>query len=112
IRMAVNGSDNVDAVLFVIPSARSCRTCELRGRLALDLRSDRDGPNKQGKVVRSRNLPNCRRNQASGAGARWSEGRSLFPACARNRAHAAGKILAAARGDEPGAAMVRSGESG
>ena len=40
------------------------------------------------------------------------ESGSVFRACARGRARAAGKVLGAARGDEHGAAVARSGQAG
>jgi hypothetical protein len=84
----------------------------VRGRLALHLRSDGRARNKQGKLVRSGSPPNCRRNYASGAGVRCSESGSTFQTCARGCSRAASKILAAACGDEHGAAIARSGQVG
>ena len=46
------------------------------------------------------------------AGAGRREGGSLFRARARGRARAAGEVLGTARGDEPGAALARSGQAG
>ena len=55
---------------------------EIRGRLALNWRGNHGGRNNQGKVVRSRSVPNCRRNHAADAGARSSESGSVFRTCA------------------------------
>jgi hypothetical protein len=109
--MAINESNGVGAVVFVVFSQGLCRHRKFRGRLALHWRSNNRGGNSQGKVVGDGNPPNRRRNRAAVARARCGESGSVFRARARGRARATGKVLGAARGDEDGAALGRPGQA-
>ena len=71
-------------------------------------RSDDNGGNNQGKMVRGRDPPNRRRNRADVARARRGESAGAFRACHRHCPRAAGKVLGIARGDEPRPAVARS----
>ena len=66
----------------------------------------------QGKVVRGRGQSHRRRNRTQVARAGCGKSRSVFRARARGSASTASQILGAARSDEHGAALARSGQAG
>jgi len=83
----------------------------VRRRLELYWGSNDVGRNSKGNMVRGRGSSHRRRNRPDVARAGCRKGRSLFRAGARGRACAAGKVLGAADGDEPGAALAGSAEA-
>ena len=111
-RLADNGINTLDAILFAALGTRPCGAWAIRGGLALHRRSDDGGGNNQGNMVRGGDPPNRGRNRADFACAGRGESGGAFRARHRHCPRAAGKVLGAARGDEHGSAVARSGQGG
>ncbi len=107
--LAVDWRNLLDAVAHVVLGGCPCEARPIRRRAALHRRSNGGERGIQGKLVRRRHPSLGGRHRAPLGRPRRGESGSVFRACAGDRAQAAGKVVRTARGDEPCAALARSG---
>jgi hypothetical protein len=101
------GGTGIFAVLLILFGKGPRGPWPIRRCLALHWRIDDGGANNQGNVVRSRHLPNGRRDHADFAGAGYGESARIFRARTLRCTLAASKIVGTPCRNEYGAPLAR-----